>query len=794
MLQHRLSQRQFRCRAAHVTSVSFLVVMISFILLLLPLVTSSENEGEKTERFDSQQTSPPQAAAEMEGDHGNNNDVSGIHVDHRDLKVGGFRAPWLQKYHERPIDKGSGSASKFVSNSTIFNVTLNTFSKVFVKPYTSATELKEDLTAVMLLFANTIISGLLRFPTLAPVSFEDGPDPPSAEGETDFETNNQEEGVDEADTVKSDGRYVYTIYGDTIAVWEALSGRMVSNVTMLPVPGRSYRTRIRALLLTASRLTAITAGPRNADLQFGLGTHSTRVIVYSTESLSSTGELVKLREHDLRGRYRDARSIGDVIHIVSSASFDVVPTILPRLHRGHVQFADLDDATYIQQAKLVAAREVVPIVVSGLMNAILQADGTLPKIARVGLWQEILSGYASVERSVYLDGPIVNTYTQVASFNASDDGISVALSGAFMPSTWGHTYATKNMLILAAEGYNWIESLNGGGESTYLLGFSINGTSVTPLAVGSVPGFILNQYSLDIYNGHLRVATTIRWYWTVSADSDGDDEFYPVWRWLGQNQVIILKIPILTDDDEPGLFVETGRIPNLGKELEVFTAVRFFDKVAYAVTFQITDPFYALNLSDPVKPMQLGELNITGFSSYLHSVNRNETMLVGVGQEADEIGRVLGVQVTLFDATDPTKPRVVQRYLVENDPSTWSSSTVRWDYKAFRWLSLGDALGLVILPLTVKSYQDPSQNFDGFVVLDVSPSGISRRFNITHAEGEGFFGCYYWASLTQRSLVFNGNATTLKGHSVLSTDLDTGELTWKLAMPKPANLMDCSNW
>ena len=81
---------------------------------------------------------------------------------------------------------------------------------------------------------------------------------------------------------------------------------------------------------------------------------------------------------------------------------------------------------------------------------------------------------------------------------------------------------------------------------------------------------------------------------------------------------MILNIPS-TSAGGTGLFSEVSRIPNLGKVGESFTAVRFFGSLAYAVTFEKTDPFYVLAL-DPTNPRVLGDLEITGFSLYLHSI------------------------------------------------------------------------------------------------------------------------------------------------------------------------------
>lgn len=213
------------------------------------------------------------------------------------------------------------------------------------------------------------------------------------------------------------------------------------------------------------------------------------------------------------------------------------------------------------------------------------------------------------------------------------------------------------------------------------------------------------------------------------------------------------------------------------------------------VTFLQTDPFYVLSL-DPADAKQLGELEISGFSSYIDSINANNTLLVAVGQEADETGQILGVQITLFDATNATNPVLLHRFTIEEDPDIWSSSDVAWDFKAFRWLPLGVEVGILIMPLRVVAYntEDLDANFDGFFAYDVSRAGISERLNISHVRSEDFYGCYYGANLPERSLVFNGNVTTMKGHSVISTDLDSGEQRWTLEMPKPQIENACREW
>jgi hypothetical protein len=90
-------------------------------------------------------------------------------------------------------------------------------------------------------------------------------------------------------------------------------------------------------------------------------------------------------------------------------------------------------------------------------------------------------------------------------------------------------------------------------------------------------------------------------------------------------------------------------------------------------------------------------------------------MILAVGQEADDDddGNVLGLQITLFDATDPVNPVDIDRFVVETDKEQCSSSSVEWDESSFRYLSLDDNRGRLIIPMTINSWNDYGNNFDG---------------------------------------------------------------------------------
>ena len=219
-------------------------------------------------------------------------------------------------------------------------------------------------------------------------------------------------------------------------------------------------------------------------------------------------------------------------------------------------------------------------------------------------------------------------------------------------------------------------------------------------ASGEVSGFLLNQFSLDEYQGDLRVAATNwpSWWWTENSES---------------------HVTVLRPDGD--VLEEIGSVWGLGEGERIFS-VRFMGPDAYVVTFRQIDPLYALDLSDPFEPRVLGELKIPGFSSYLHPVG--EDLLLGVGQDASLEGRVEGLQVSLFDVSDPTDPiRVAQvRPLHEEgtDPE-YSWSPVENDHRAFLFFE-----NRAFIPYRAYWWDNNESRQDaGVVVVDVRSRDLS---------------------------------------------------------------------
>jgi uncharacterized secreted protein with C-terminal beta-propeller domain len=248
-------------------------------------------------------------------------------------------------------------------------------------------------------------------------------------------------------------------------------------------------------------------------------------------------------------------------------------------------------------------------------------------------------------------------------------------------------------------------------------------------AAGTVPGWLINQYALSEWNGHLRVATT------------NDARSSSAVRVLRQ-----------TGDK----LVELGKVDGLGKGERIYSA-RFIGPRGYLVTFRQVDPLYSLDLSNPAAPEVTGELKITGYSAHLQPVGENR--LVGIGQEADTQGRTQGTQVSLFDVSNLAEPRRLARHHVSG-----GYSEAEYDPHAILWWP---ATGLLVIPMTRFDATTSQQNASA-LALRVTRDGLTEIGEISqprHTEG--------FPPTIQRTLVIGDVLWTVSDLGLQASSLST---------------------
>jgi beta propeller domain-containing protein len=524
-------------------------------------------------------------------------------------------------------------------------------------------------------------------------------------------TNNQIAGVDEADVVKTDGRFVYFAANGALRIAEALAPRVVS-VTKLPGAARDlFVEGDRAVVYTSSGARGRAPCTYGYDCAFGGDGTSTTVSVYDVADRSAP-RLV--RTFDLSGSLVAARRIGRAVHTVV-ADGDAAPPPYDTWPDGLPTCGTAEPAVRANFARLKADNERA-LRAKSLTRA-------FPTLTEGGLARPLCDGLL---RPKIRDG---RAFTTVVSFDLTDD--RAAPTSTTLQSRPGAVFASADALYLAVA-----HRRPGGGGRLYdhyprataevsdIHKFRIGASPAETRYVGSgtVPGHVLNQFAMDEWHGYLRVAT--------SKGRVPDPRV--------ESAVSVFA------ESEQGNLVRVGAVEKIAPGEDV-RAVRFEGDRGYVVTFKKTDPLFVLDLLEPARPRVLGELKIPGFSTYLHRVDPEH--LLSIGFDADDKGDFAyfgGVILQLFDVKDPASPKLTHK---ETIGSRGSSSGAATDHLAFNYLA---AEGLLAVPMTIcegggDGRFGDSLTFSGLLVYDVDVErGFTRLGGVDH--GAAGVDCQTWWS------------------------------------------------
>ena len=507
----------------------------------------------------------------------------------------------------------------------------------------------------------------------------------SAAAGVDFSgTNVQVVGVDEPDIVKTDGHRIITLGNGVLTVVDvtgdepAITGRVLL--------GDRWGGE---LLLHGDRALVIdnhygTIRPLAADIANG---RYSRDIVNIDEILLD-GTPRRGRSLQVEGRYVSSRSIDGTARVVFVAYPNELPFVYPRNPAGEPTAED-------------ANRKVV---------ARSRLEDWLPDYRVVSSQGSVLEeGQILACDRVYVPSKFSGFGTLgVLTFDLAE---SLTLGDGAATFAEGETvYASPRNLYVATNTWLPTEPFEDGDwrrdmDERYRT--SLHKFSLTPAgpavyeASGSVKGHLLNQFSLHEHDGHLFVAVT-----------DGSP-----WGTRPTSESLIYAL-----EQQGAVLAVVGAVGDMGRGERIY-AVRYMGDRAYVVTFRQVDPLYVVDLSDPTAPAVLGELKIPGYSAYLHPVG--DGLLVGVGREADEEGRIEGFKLSLFDVSDPAEPTELDTWIVAG-----AESGVEWDHRAFLWWA---PERLLVVPVWSWRSDVPS----GAAVFTVTAArGLDYRGLIGHSTAD----------------------------------------------------------
>ncbi|NCA97448.1 MAG: hypothetical protein EOM77_04680 [Bacteroidia bacterium] len=232
-------------------------------------------------------------------------------------------------------------------------------------------------------------------------------------------------------------------------------------------------------------------------------------------------------------------------------------------------------------------------------------------------------------------------------------------------SYYKNMYVNASDLYLVESTYHYTDNSYYTTSTISQFALDIDNASSSYVAAIIVAGMSLNQFSLDVYDGYLRIATTERRStWSVVDTLFG---------WFSEttitNHLFVLRV-----EEEAQSFDLVGHLSeNLGKPNEDIKSVRFEGETAYIVTFRLTDPLYVIDLSNPALPVVAGEIIQKGFDTYQHLWGDGN--LIGIGYDADSNGIITGMKISAYNV-NVSEEEALQTYNIfsydYSDTSSWS--------------------------------------------------------------------------------------------------------------------------
>ena len=587
----------------------------------------------------------------------------------------------------------------------------------------------------------------------------------TATGNADYSgTNNQVAGVDEGDIVKTDGRSLYVLAGDgvdIVSAWPAASLAVSSHVA---VDGDE-----RSLFLRGSRLTVISQDNRWSAVDgtaepmvgrfgwWGVGQWQPQVIVTVIDVADPTSPKI-LEKTALDGWLQDAREIDGRVFVVAQDNLDIpAPALLPlKGTDGNPAPPFTSDPVSFTDADGFVTTILPPIDPGPPGGPRYVYEDALAYRARLEkAWTDhalptytvtAASGTTTSGQLVTVDHTWVPldfqsaTLLSVVEFDITDDTVGPE-SSTSVAGISGTVYASPSGLYVSAANWGSWWDARDNGLTTNIYHFDLGVAGVPLVSMGAVPGTTLDQFSLDEHDGFLRVATT-NW------GSGGD------WNFTNSSAGVFVL------GESNGNLVTVGAVQGLARGERIYSS-RFVGDVAYVSTFKQVDPLFVINLADPTRPKVVGELKVPGFSSYLHPLDA--TRLLGIGRDVDPTtGRVLGLQLSVFDVSNPAKPRRSSTYTFAGDGwQSWSSAL--WDHHALAWFP---EQGILTVPVQEGDWWSGSTGLVVFRV-DLAANGTFTRLGeISHASGAVERG------VRIGDLLYSVSAGEVKVHRVNDTSVE----------------------
>lgn len=558
-------------------------------------------------------------------------------------------------------------------------------------------------------------------------------------GGTFSQTNDQVAGVDEPDTVKTDGQVVVTLVGSTLRVLD-LQAHMIGSVQLPGDTGGGFLLDgTRAIVLSSPPTTNVgTAGydpPYEAFAGVAGGPASPPSSPGSAEAtvvdLSNPAHPQITRSFMFDGQVVAARLVGGQVRLVLRSDGPRVEFVTPS-STGDENSAKAANRQLIANSTLADWIPDWQVQNPDGSTTARQPLSSCDSIAR----PQTASGLSTVtvlslDPAATTPGPGTSVVAAGQTVYESADHIYVAGASVAGPS------GTTANAFAGAQQEGCCSLLPPVQASTLIYAFATQASGPPVFeGSGSVPGWLINSYAMDEDSaGQLRVATT-------SQSSGGNT----------QSQISVLE----RSGDQ---LTTIGTVGGLGTG-EFIKAVRFNGNQAYVVTYRSFDPLYVVDLANAKAPRLVGTLNQPGFSEFLYPLPNGR--LLGVGVQITD-GEPSGLLVATYDVSDPAHPRQLASSVLA---SGFQYVGQGYDPHAFLYWPAAD---LALLAVPGDGPYGSSSGGSGIAAYQIGATGhLTRSATLSHGTDPA-----------TRSIVVDGQVWAITTAGVVTADLtDLPATTW----------------
>jgi uncharacterized secreted protein with C-terminal beta-propeller domain len=542
-------------------------------------------------------------------------------------------------------------------------------------------------------------------------------------------TNNQVDGVDEADFVKTDGYHIYTLNGNRLHIFGVPEFGQLAPESVTQIEGYPYQ-----MLLDATANRAVVFSQINTyDLPEG---HPLRQLVgYSDTDSSDWYWRVKtlskitvldvtdrtapklVRELYYEGWYQTARKVNDSIRVAGYASID--PAVIWSWWRVWDSTHHDKDATkaYVRaRVNAMKLSDFIPMIYVRTPDGHFATNSLSTASCR--------SFYRPTDSHA-------RGITSIISFDLLHDGVT--WDADHVVSNWATVYSSTDTMVVAETAHDWwwYWWFQDDPDQLNVHTFDISTPGQTHyLGSGRVDGMVVDQFSLDETNGSIRVATTTNRYW----------------RWWVQDEHVQPENHVWTLSRTGAI---TGHLGGIEKG-EVLMTSRFLGDKAYLVTYHNTDPLITVDLGDNTHPRLVGALTVPGFSTYLHPMDDGHLLSIGI--DNTESWRT---NISMFDVSDFAHPALTASLPIEA-PHSWGWSEATYDHHAFQYWA---PKKLLAIPQSTWDYSNNQYRYlSTLVVLNVDPTtGLSVHGTIDHSAYYNDDQDAWWQFVDIRRSIFMGD-------------------------------------